>query len=139
MPAAMRATLAGSSGSSRMSCFAGLPLGTAQKPHPRVHQAPKIMNVAAPRWKHSWMLGQRADSQTVLRFNARNLLLRRLRDSKCVRLLRAHSGSRGRAAPICIRGPVTLPANRAADLEAGFQLGLGVAQGDSIRERRSEE
>ena len=26
------------------------------------------MNVAAPRWKHSWMFGQRADSQTVCRF-----------------------------------------------------------------------
>ena len=48
---------------------AGLPLGTEQKPQPRVQRSPRIMNVAAPRWKHSWMLGQRADSHTVCRFS----------------------------------------------------------------------
>ena len=33
----------------------------------RAAGCPRIMNVAAPRWKHSWILGQRADSQTVWR------------------------------------------------------------------------
>src|SRR5271157_1152335 len=104
MSAAMRATLAGSAGSSRMSRWLALALGTAQKPQPRVHQLPRIMNVAAPRWKHSWMLGQRADSHTVCRLSCRNPLFSRLSDSKWVRPLRAHSGSRGRAPPICISG-----------------------------------
>ena len=69
------ATLAGSAGSSRMSCFAGEPLGTEQKPQPRVQRLPRIMKVAAPRWKHSWMFGQRADSQTVCRFSRRKSAL----------------------------------------------------------------
>jgi hypothetical protein len=45
----MRATFAGSAGSSRISCFAGLALGTEQKPQPRVQRSPRIMKVAAPR------------------------------------------------------------------------------------------
>ena len=47
----MRATLAGSAASSRISCLAGEPLGTEQNPQPRVHTLPRIMNVAAPRAK----------------------------------------------------------------------------------------
>ena len=53
------------------SRFAGDPFGTEQNPQPRVQRLPRIMNVAAPRWKHSWMFGQRADSQTVCRFSRR--------------------------------------------------------------------
>ena len=68
-----------------MSCLAGLALGTEQKPQPRVHQLPRIMKVAAPRWKHSWMLGQRADSHTVCRLSCRNPVFKRFSDSKCVR------------------------------------------------------
>ena len=79
-----------------MSCLRGEPLGTEQNPQPRVQQLPRIMNVAAPRWKHSWMFGQRADSQTVCRFSRRSSALSRLSDSKCVGPLRAHSGRRGR-------------------------------------------
>jgi hypothetical protein len=51
--AAMRATLAGSSGSRRISCLDGDPFGTEQNPHPRVQRFPRIMKVAAPRLKHS--------------------------------------------------------------------------------------
>ena len=63
---------------------ARVPLGTEQKPQPRVQRLPRIMNVAAPRWKHSWMLGQRADSQTVWRLSARRPDLSLLSDSKWV-------------------------------------------------------
>jgi hypothetical protein len=62
------------------------------------------MNVAAPRWKHSWILGHRADSQTVCKFFARRLVFSVLSDSKCVALRRAHSGRRGRGASIWTRG-----------------------------------
>ncbi len=71
-------------------------MGTEQKPQPRVQRLPRIMNVAAPRWKHSWIFGQRADSHTVCRFSCRSPLFSRFSDSKCVRPLRAHSGSRVR-------------------------------------------
>src|SRR5208282_1291095 len=109
------------------SSLAGLPLGTAQNPQPRVQRSPRIMNVAAPRWKHSWMLGQRADSHTVWRFRSRSPRLTRLSDSKSVRLLRAHAGSRGRgAAPSCTRESPTLLQDR---VEAGvFQFRFGAAQ-----------
>src|SRR5665213_1689018 len=93
----MRATFAGSAGSRRISWIRGLPLGTEQKPHPRVHRFPRIMNVAAPRWKHSWIFGHRADSHTVWRFNARSSDWSLFNDSKCVALFRAHPGRRGRA------------------------------------------
>ena len=49
----MRATFEGSSGSNVNSRFAGEPLGTEQNPQPRVQRLPRIMNVAAPRLKHS--------------------------------------------------------------------------------------
>ena len=51
--AAARATLAGSFGSSVNSFLCGEPLGTEQNPQPRVQRLPRIMNVAAPRLKHS--------------------------------------------------------------------------------------
>src|ERR1035437_2101980 len=95
----MRATLAGSEGSSGISPRAGLNLGTEQKPQTRVQRSPRIMKVAAPRWKHSWMLGQRADSHTVCRFNCRSPDLSWLRDWKWVRPLRAHWGGGGREPP----------------------------------------
>jgi hypothetical protein len=49
----MRATLAGSAASSGNSRRAGLNFGTEQNPQPRVQWLPRIMKVAAPRWKHS--------------------------------------------------------------------------------------
>src|ERR1017187_3648148 len=94
--AAISATCCGSSGSSKNSFLAGEPLGTEQKPQPRVHKLPRIMKVAAPRWKHSWMFGQRADSQTVCRLRARRSVFSLFNDWKCVAGLRAHAGSRGR-------------------------------------------
>ena len=66
----------GSSGSSVNCCLRGEPLGTEQNPQPRVHRLPRIMNVAAPRWKHSLRLGQRADSQTVCRRKRRSSVFR---------------------------------------------------------------
>src|ERR1035441_10487000 len=124
----MRATLAGSVASRRISYLAGLPLGTAQKPQPRVQRSPRIRNVAAPRWKHSWMLGQRADSHTVWRFRSRRPRLTRLSDSKSVRLLRAHAGSRGRgAAPSCTREWSTLLHQDRMDAGV-FQFRFGAAQ-----------
>ena len=82
MDAAIRATFAGSSGSSENSRFSGEPFGTEQKPQPRVHRLPRIMKVAAPRWKHSWIFGQRADSQTVCRFRRRRSRFNVVTDSK---------------------------------------------------------
>ncbi len=67
-----------------MSVFPGLPFGTEQKVQPRVQTLPRIMNVAAPRWKHSWMLGQRADSHTVWSFSPRRSFFSFWTDSKCV-------------------------------------------------------
>ena len=109
----------------------GLPLGTEQKPQPRVQRLPRIMKVAAPRWKHSWILGQRADSQTVCRLQRRRPLFRRLSDSKCVRLLRAHSGRRARGA--AGRGRRSGPANRSRyfqwDGSRRFPARFGAAHG----------
>src|SRR5579872_263698 len=134
----MRATLAGSPGSRRISCFAGEPFGTEQNPQPRVHRLPRIMNVAAPRWKHSWMLGQRADSQTVWRFKRRRSVFRRCKDSKCVGVLRAHSGKRGRVAvlrelpAICTRGtPNALFSHERFETRV-FELGFGFAQARGV-------
>src|SRR5690348_9276494 len=127
----MRATLAGSAGSSAPGWRL---LGTEQNPHPRVHQFPRIMNVAAPRWKHSWILGQRADPHTVCKWSCRRPDLRRWSDSKCVRPLRAHAGSRGPLADaICTSGPDTLLIElHQADEPGAFELGLGAAHGSGI-------
>src|ERR1017187_5120471 len=126
----MWATLAGSAGSNGSSRRAGLNLGTEQKPHPRVHRPPRIMKVAAPRWKHSWIFGQRADSQTVCRFRRRNPDFRWLRDSKCVRLLRAHSGSRGRVgAPSWTRESFTERPLRKPGPGGGSELDQGIVHG----------
>ena len=91
----MRATLAGSSASRRVSCLRGFSFCTLQNPQPRVQRSPRIMKVAAPRWKHSWIFGQRASSHTVCSFRSRNPRFNWFSDWKWVRLLRAHSGSRG--------------------------------------------
>jgi hypothetical protein len=54
--------------SARRSRLPGLPFPTAQKPQWRVQTSPMSMNVAVrSRAQHSWMLGQRASSQTVTR------------------------------------------------------------------------
>src|SRR5690606_6046566 len=53
----------------------GRPCATSQKLQRRVHTSPRIMKVAVPWLKHSWMLGQLASSQTVTRRFSRSLLL----------------------------------------------------------------
>src|SRR5262249_52999132 len=83
-----------------------------------------------------WMLGHRADSQTVCRFRSRKPVFSLLSDSKWVRLLRAQAGRRGlpaaaAPAPICTRDSLTL-LPYGMEIEV-FQLrfdpahGLGVA------------
>src|SRR4051812_47555347 len=93
------------------------------------------MKVAAPRWKHSWMLGQRADSQTVWRFRRRSPALSWFSDSKWVRLLRAHSGRRGRGArgglPIWTRESLTLFPEGIREARIG-EVGLGLAEGRGV-------
>src|SRR5690606_26202994 len=59
-------------GSSASGGF-GRPWATSQKLQRRVHTSPRIMKVAVPWPKHSWMLGQLASSHTVTRRLARSL------------------------------------------------------------------
>src|SRR3954447_23604947 len=80
------------------------------------------------------MFGHRADSQTVWRFNPRKSRLSRCSDSKCVRGLRAHSGSRGRL-PIWTSGSLTLH-NR---VEPGvLEHRLRASHGGSVAVRADE-
>ena len=71
MSAMVRARLAGSAASGGF----GRPWATSQKEQRRVQTSPRIMNVAVPWLKHSWMFGQLASSQTVTRRFSRSLLL----------------------------------------------------------------
>ncbi len=61
MSATVMARLAGSFASGGF----GRPCATSQNEQRRVHTSPKIMKVAVPWLKHSWMFGQLASSQTV--------------------------------------------------------------------------
>lgn len=45
----------------------GRPCATSQNEQRRVQTSPRIMKVAVPWLKHSWMFGQLASSQTVTR------------------------------------------------------------------------
>ena len=56
--------LARFSGSSISGGF-GRPCATSQKLQRLVHTSPKIINVAVPWLKHSWIFGHEASSQTV--------------------------------------------------------------------------
>src|SRR5690606_35044205 len=51
----------------------GRPWATSQKLQRRVHTSPRIMKVAVPWPKHSWMFGQLASSHTVTRRFLRSL------------------------------------------------------------------
>lgn len=70
--ATVRAKLIGSSGSGGL----GRPCATSQNEQRRVHTSPRIMNVAVPWLKHSWILGQAASSHTVTKRFSRSLALR---------------------------------------------------------------
>ena len=54
----------------------GRPWATSQNEQRRVHTSPRIMKVAVPWPKHSWMFGQLASSHTVTRRFSRSLALR---------------------------------------------------------------
>src|SRR3954452_23727023 len=54
-----------------ISIGSGLPFGTAQKPHRRVHRFPSSMKVAVLWFQHSPMFGHCADSHTVWRLSPR--------------------------------------------------------------------
>ena len=69
MSAMVRARLPGSSASGGF----GRPWATSQKLQRRVQTSPRIMNVAVPWLKHSWMFGQLASSQTVTSRFSRSL------------------------------------------------------------------
>src|SRR4249919_981243 len=68
MSAMVRARFAGSDASGGF----GRPWATSQKLQRRVHTSPRIMKVAVPWLKHSWMFGQLASSHTVTRWFSRN-------------------------------------------------------------------
>src|SRR5688572_29533725 len=53
----------------------GRPWATSQNEQRRVQTSPRIMKVAVPCPKHSWMFGQLASSQTVISRFSRSLLL----------------------------------------------------------------
>jgi hypothetical protein len=55
MSATVCASLSGSTGSGGL----GRPWATSQNEQRRVHTSPRIMKVAVPWLKHSWMFGQR--------------------------------------------------------------------------------
>ncbi len=69
MSATVWARLAGSPASGGF----GRPWATSQNEQRRVQTSPRIMNVAVPWLKHSWMFGQLASSQTVTRRFSRSL------------------------------------------------------------------
>src|SRR6476620_10124243 len=72
MSATVRARFSGSAASGGF----GRPWATSQKEQRRVQTSPRIMKVAVPWPKHSWMFGQLASSQTVTKRFSRNLALR---------------------------------------------------------------
>src|SRR3546814_4479704 len=65
------ARCSGSAGSGGL----GRPWATSQNEQRRVQTSPRIMNVAVPWPKHSWMFGQLASSHTVTRRFSRSLAL----------------------------------------------------------------
>ncbi len=73
MSATVFARLRGSVGSGGL----GRPWATSQNEQRRVHTSPRIMKVAVPWPKHSWMFGQLASSHTVTRRFSRSLALSR--------------------------------------------------------------
>src|SRR5690606_12164570 len=71
----MSVTVSASRRGSSASGGLGRPWATSQKLQRRVQTSPRIMNVAVPWLKHSWMFGQLASSHTVTRRFLRSLAL----------------------------------------------------------------
>src|SRR6476619_5497046 len=84
-------------GSSASGGF-GRPCATSQNEQRRVQTSPRIMNVAVPWLKHSWMLGQLASSQTVTRRFSRSFALRLATELPDGMRTRIHDGLRSTGA-----------------------------------------
>src|SRR4249919_2920070 len=94
MSAMVRARLAGSDASGGF----GRPWATSQKLQRRVHTSPRIMKVAVPWLKHSWMFGQLASSHTVTRRFSRSLALSSATELPDGMRTRIHDGLRSTGA-----------------------------------------
>src|SRR4249919_1201935 len=126
MSAMVRARLAGSDASGGF----GRPWATSQKLQRRVHTSPRIMKVAVPWLKHSWMFGQLASSHTVTRRFSRSLLLscctalpegRRTRIQLGLRSVGAASNFTGLRA--ILSSPICLTPSRSGASTEGMVLG----------------
>ncbi len=84
------ASRAGSSGSGAT----GRPCATSQNEQRRVQTSPRIMKVAVPLLKHSWMFGQDASSQTVTSEFSRRRAFSCCTALPCGRRTRIHDGLR---------------------------------------------
>src|ERR671912_106581 len=85
------------SGSAASGGF-GRPWATSQKLQRRVQTSPRIMKVAVPWLKHSWMFGQLASSQTVTSRFSRSLALSLATALPAGMRTRIHSGLRNTGA-----------------------------------------
>ena len=94
MSATVLARLSGSLASGGL----GRPWATSQNEQRRVQTSPRIMKVAVPWPKHSWMLGQLASSQTVTRRFSRNLALSLATEPSLGIRTRIHEGLRNTGA-----------------------------------------
>ena len=94
------AKLAGSSASGGF----GRPWATSQNEQRRVHTEPKIIKVAVPLLKHSWILGHEASSQTVTKAFSRSLAFRRSTLLPTGKRTRIQDGLRSRGASSKLTG-----------------------------------
>src|SRR5688500_4475184 len=76
----------------------GRPWATSQNEQRRVQTSPRIMKVAVPWLKHSWMFGQLASSHTVTRRFSRSLALSRATELSLGMRTRIHDGLRSTGA-----------------------------------------
>ena len=74
----------------------GRPWATSQKEQRRVHTSPRIMNVAVPLEKHSWMFGQVASSHTVTNCRPRSFAFSSATAFPAGKRTRIHGGLRRR-------------------------------------------
>src|SRR6478736_6953883 len=134
---------------SAMSGGFGRPCATSQKLQRRVHTSPKIMKVAVPWLKHSWMFGHEASSHTVTRRFSRSLLLscctalpdgRRTRIQLGLRSVGADSNFTGLRAilssPICLTPSCNGASTEGMVLEAVSLDMAGNSGGDGGRGQR---
>ncbi len=119
------ARCAGSSGSGGF----GRPCATSQNEQRRVQTSPRIMKVAVPLPKHSWMFGQDASSQTVTSRFSRSLRLELWRPrcrAGCARESMTGLRSIGASAKVArlraILSSPSLPCRRASTTVNGIAL-----------------